>query len=130
MCPDKNCYELIKNFEGLKLHAYLDSVGVCTIGYGSILYRNNQPIHMGDIITEAIAEELLEWEVTKKSTTVDGATKYLTLTQNQFNALTSFAYNAGIGALLSSTVVDFFVTSHSRRSSAIASVIISPSWIG
>jgi len=80
-------------------------VGVWTIGYGSTLYRNNQPIHKGEVITEAIAEDLLEWEVTRKSTTVDGATKNVTLTQNQFNALTSFAYNVGIGGLLSSTLL-------------------------
>ena len=50
------------------------------------------------------AESLLEWQVNLKAIAVNHAVQ-TTLKQNQFDALVSFAYNAGIGALLSSTLL-------------------------
>ena len=70
MKPDNNCYELIKNFEGLRLTAYQDVAGIWTIGYGSILYKNGMPVKSGDTITESDAFVLLQWEVDLKSDAV------------------------------------------------------------
>ena len=104
MTPDSACYGFIKKWEGLNLNAYQDSAGIWTIGYGSILYQNNIPVKQGDNITMDTAESLLEWEVNLKAIAVNHAIQ-ASINQNQFNALVSFAYNAGIGALLSSTLL-------------------------
>lgn len=104
MTPDSTCYGFIKKWEGLNLNAYQDSAGIWTIGYGSILYQNNIPVKKGDNITMDTAESLLEWEVNLKAIAVNHAIQ-ATINQNQFDALVSFAYNAGIQALLSSTLL-------------------------
>ena len=105
MSPDQKCYDFIKGWEGFKTTAYRDSAGIWTIGYGSILYKDHTPVKSGDVVTPEKAEELIEWEVNMKSKTVDAGTSGVGLNQNQYNALVSFAYNAGSGALLSSSLL-------------------------
>jgi lysozyme len=105
MAPDKVCFDFIKSREGLKLKAYQDSAGIWTIGYGSIHYEDGKPIKRGDTITQERADKLLEAEIILKSIKVNAAIKSTKLTQNQYNALVSFAYNVGTGALLSSTLL-------------------------
>lgn len=105
MIPDKACFDFIKSREGLRLAAYQDSAGIWTIGYGTILYKDNLPVRKGDTITLNQAEQLIEDEITSKSKKVNAAIIPAVLNQHQFNALVSFAYNAGIGALLSSTLL-------------------------
>jgi lysozyme len=105
MVPDSSCYDFIKNKEGLSLRGYKDSAGVWTIGYGTIMYQNHIPVAPGDVITIEQAESLLTWEVTAKGIAVNNALGDTNLNQNQFNALVSFTYNLGVGALLSSTLL-------------------------
>jgi len=80
---------LIRHFEGKRLKAYQDSVGVWTIGYGHT--TNVKP---GQVITEDEAEELLrfdlEWVEKAILRNVD-----VPLTQEQFDALATFIYNLG-----------------------------------
>lgn len=112
--PSDDCYELIRHFEGLRdigsdgrIRAYLDPVGIPTIGWGTIQYKNGRKVKMGDVISIAEAEELLEWEVGEKARAVAGmiAASEIRLTQGQFDALVSFAYNLGTGALSGSTLL-------------------------
>lgn len=105
MTPDKVCFDFIKSREGLQLKAYKDSAGIWTVGYGSIHYEDGTPIKRGVVITQDRADKLLEAEIVLKSLKVNAAIKSVKLTQNQFNALVSFAYNVGTGALLSSTLL-------------------------
>ena len=90
---------LIKSFEGLKLQAYIDAVGILTIGYG----HTGLDVHKGMTITEAQATDLLYKDLTSFESAV---TKLITipLNQNQFDALVSFTYNVGVGSLESSTL--------------------------
>lgn len=101
------CVNLIKEFEGLSLKAYHDSIdkqGIDTIGFGSITYENGKPVKVGDPdITEQRAIELLTWEVNKKAKLIDSMLRD-DLTPNQFAALISFAYNLGEGSLKGSTL--------------------------
>lgn len=99
MTPSPACIALIKRFEGCKLEAYRDSVGVPTIGYG-----HTKNVHMGDRITQAEADAFLAQDVKEHA---DGVLPLLLVqvTQGQFDALVSFAFNLGVGALKRSTLL-------------------------
>lgn len=101
----QNGLDFIKRHEGCILHAYLDGGGVPTIGYGTIRYANGSPVEMGQVITQEQAENYLMYEAKAKSIKVDEYTKSVTLTQNQFDALVSLAYNIGVGAFRKSTLL-------------------------
>jgi GH24 family phage-related lysozyme (muramidase)/N-acetylmuramoyl-L-alanine amidase CwlA len=103
--PDQQCIDFIKSKEGLRLQAYQDSAGIWTIGYGTIKFDNNRPVQKGDVITLAQAEQLLAKEIIEKSSKVNAALKPIQLSKNKYNALVSFAYNVGIGALIKSTLL-------------------------
>lgn len=97
-------YKLIQSFEGLKLQAYQDSVGIWTIGYGNINYENGTKVKKGDKITQERADQLFKYFADRFAGQVDAAiTK--TVTQNQFNSMVSLAYNIGIGAFQKSTLL-------------------------
>ena len=90
---------LIKSFEGLRLKAYQDAVGVWTIGYGTT--RGVKP---GQEISEAQAEALLKTDLNRFEQAVNQAVR-VPINDNQFAALVSFTYNVGSGALRSSTLL-------------------------
>jgi len=97
--------DLIKGFEGLKLNAYLCSAGVPTIGYGSTFYPDKKPVKMGDKLkNKQEAEELLKATLLNFESGVSGLLFNVELKQNQFDALVSFAFNLGVGALAKSTL--------------------------
>ena len=92
--------KLIKEFEGLRLHAYRCSANVLTIGYG----HTGSWIQEDSEITEIEAEELLKKDC---QVFVDGVNRLVKvqINQNQFDALVSFAFNLGLGALSGSTLL-------------------------
>ena len=98
-------YKLVKGFEGYRLEAYKDSAGVWTIGHGTIMYPDGKRVKEGDTITPIFADACLRWEVDMKTKSVAAFVSNAILTQNQFDALVSFAYNVGVGALESSTLL-------------------------
>lgn len=98
-------YNLIKEFEGLKLKPYLCSAGVPTIGYGNTFYENGTKVKLTDApITKERAEILFKSLAGKFAVKVVPLIKK-PITQNQFNALVSFAYNVGVTALQNSTLL-------------------------
>src|ERR1700761_3494421 len=100
-----NGKSVIKKFEGLSLNAYRDSVGVWTIGYGSTRYHDGKVVMPGDkLASEEQASILFSNTLGQYE---DAVNKHVTvrLTQNQFDALVSFAYNEGTDALKSSTLL-------------------------
>jgi lysozyme len=90
---------LIKYFEGLRTKAYLDSVGIPTIGYG-----HTKGVKLGMMITETKAEELLKKDLEYFENKVLDLVK-VNLLQNQFDALVSFTFNLGEGSLKKSTLL-------------------------
>jgi lysozyme len=98
--------ELIKSFEGLRLQSYRDSAGVWTIGYGTTVYPNGQRVQAGDTITEAQANEYFEHDFQNFAS---GVSKLVTVpvNPNQIAAMTSLAYNIGLGAFENSTLLRF-----------------------
>ena len=96
---DEEGLNLIKRWEGLRLEAYLCSANVWTIGYGHT--RTAKP---GMKITEKRANELLREDVRKFENLINRIVT-VSLTQNQFNALVSWAFNVGEGAVRNSTLI-------------------------
>lgn len=92
--------EVIKRFEGLKLEAYRCPAGVLTIGYG----HTGADVKEGMRITEEQAEEFLRSDLRHIERRVQQLVT-APLTQGQFDALVSFAYNVGLGALERSTLL-------------------------
>jgi lysozyme len=96
----ERCLNLIKEYEGCMLKAYLCPALVWTIGYG----QTGKDIVEGLVWTQEQADNALASTVTKFT---DGVTSLLKVpvTQNQFDALVSFAYNVGLGSLAKSTLL-------------------------
>lgn len=91
--------DLIKQYEGLKLEAYLCPAGIPTIGYG-----HTMGVKLGQKITEGQANTFLDQDYLLAEKEVKGAVK-VPLTENQLGALTSFVFNLGIGKLKGSTLL-------------------------
>ncbi len=99
--------DLIARFEGCRLEAYRDAVGVWTIGYGHTSMAGPPQVRPGMRITKAQAREILRRDVTRFARDVARVLgpHAAALTDNQFGALVSFAYNVGIGNLKRSSVL-------------------------
>lgn len=91
--------DLIKQFEGLYLKAYRCPAGVPTIGYG-----HTAGVAMGQTITQQQADDYLRRDVRQFERAVSRLVT-VPLTQGQFDALVSFAFNLGDGALAQSTML-------------------------
>ena len=91
--------ELIKHFEGCRLDAYKCPAEVWTVGYG----HTGPEVVPGYSITQPVADQLLRDDLDRFEkaviTNIDVA-----LDQCEFDALVSFTYNCGAGALAESTL--------------------------
>ena len=97
--------DLVKEFEGLheilpdgRIKAYVDPVNVVTIGWG-----HTEGVSLGDIITVAEAEAFLKQDLEEAGKDVSKDVQ-VSLTDNQFAALTSFVFNVGPAAFANSTM--------------------------
>ncbi|RTM20134.1 lysozyme [Enterobacter bugandensis] len=95
---------LIKEFEGCRLTAYQDSVGVWTIGYGWTQPVEGKPIRAGMTIKQETAERLLKTGLVSYENDVSRLVK-VRLKQGEFDALVSFTYNLGARSLSTSTLL-------------------------
>lgn len=91
-------FNLIKKYEGLRLHACVCPTGVLTIGYGHTGRVDGREIQKDMEITQAKAEELLREDLAVFEKGVSEAI-HVPLYQAQFDALVSFSYNLGLGNL-------------------------------
>jgi len=101
-------YSFLKKYEEgdqAALTAYNDGYGTWTIGWGSIYnYDQNRRVMPGDQIDQATADRWLILEAKQKMDQVKKLVK-VTINNNQLISLSSFAYNEGISALESSTLL-------------------------
>ena len=108
---------LICSFEGIKLKAYDDGVGVWTIGFGTTIYPNGIKVKKGDTCTEAQAKAYMAHDLKKFESAVNSAVT-VSINQNQFDALVSLAYNIGKGAFEKSTLLKILNESDYKGASA------------
>lgn len=104
MTPSKAAFDSIKRFEGCRLTAYPDpgSGGdPWTVGWGA----TGTGIKKGVTWTQGQADARLEHDVNTFATKVSALLKTAPTTQSQYDALVSFAFNVGIGALKESTLL-------------------------
>jgi lysozyme len=98
---NKTSLSLIESFEGLKLSAYQDSVGVWTIGWG-----HTKGVKRGQKITREEAEEFLREDLAEAAHGVEKAIK-VDIGDNEFGACVSLAFNIGVGAFAGSSIVRY-----------------------
>ena len=92
--------DLIKQFEGLELEAYICPAGKVTLGYGS----TGPDIKLGMKWTKEQAEDRLKNDLGTFSKGVRNLIKVV-LNENQFSAVVALAYNIGLGNFKSSTLL-------------------------
>ncbi len=92
-------WDLLKKREGLRLHAYPDSGGKLTIGYG-----HTNGVREGDAITREKADLFLLLDLDEASRCVNTHV-HVPLNPNQFSALVIFTFNVGCNAFTNSTLV-------------------------
>lgn len=97
--------KLIAKFEGLRLRSYQDTGGIWTIGYGSTRDPfTGIAVKEGDRISKATALEWLKKEIEQRQIAIRKLVK-VPITSNQLAAITSLAYNIGLGAFQKSTLL-------------------------
>ena len=100
---------LIKNFEGLRLIAYLDSVGIPTIGYG-----HTKGVKLGMKITEMGARQMLIDDLAIAAAGVNRAIKK-PMTDYEFGAFLSLTHNIGVGGRQANGRLNGFLGSTAAR---------------
>ena len=111
MKTSKTGLDLIKTFEGCRLKAFKCPADVWTIGYG----HTGSDVKQGMVITQAEADRLLQQDLERfEKNVMKFANKYH-WTQNEFDALVSFAFNVGS--------IDQLVSNGNRTKAQIADAI-------
>jgi len=88
--------QMIKEFEGCRLNAYLCPAGVPTIGFGNTRYPDGMSVKMGDSITQQRADQMLNLEIEHTVDILSKSVPYWNeMNVNQQSALISFAFNLG-----------------------------------
>lgn len=85
---------LVKEFEGCMLTAYVDAVGIWTIGYG-----NTSHAKKGLTITQTQAEAWLKEDLKTAEKAVEKWQAHYSFNENEASALISFTFNCGAGSL-------------------------------
>jgi len=96
----QNGLNLTEQFEGLRLTAYQDSVGVWTIGYG----HTGNDVRPGLTITQQQANNLLMQDTQSAAAAVNRLVT-VAINQDEFDALVDFTFNLGQNALAGSTLL-------------------------
>lgn len=100
--PSPALVDFVAGWESLRTEAYLDAVGIPTIGYG-----RTSNVNMGDTCTP---EQAMDWLRRTLNDTANRLSPFLVRepSQQQFDALASLAYNVGVAALGQSGLIRLF----------------------
>ena len=120
--PSKNGFLFIKGFEGLAQYAHNIGDGVLTIGYGCTdRYDgdNYRKLKANEPVSDELASEVFATSVVENygiplinKLEADG----IVVSQNEFDALLSFVYNAGLGSLTASAIYSNLKTGNKQAS--------------
>lgn len=108
MRVNKATINLVKEFEGYRPEAYLDPVGVCTIGYGTTAMAG---VGIVPVIGMAITKEEAEWYLEQAvNNFADMIEPLFTVepNENEFGAFVSLSYNIGPTAFRKSSAIRHF----------------------
>ena len=94
----------IKILEGCQLQAYQDSATVWTIGFGNTAYLKHFKNPRNIVISQSTADQLLNSDLTPVLNAVMSCVVQ-TLKPNQYASLCAFAFNVGITAFQTSTLL-------------------------
>ena len=94
---------IIREFEGFREQAYVDTDGTPVIGYG-LSKVDGRKVRLGDRISVAKADSVLSQQVLDLQEQIESMVT-VELNSNQLSALSSFAFNVGIYGLQSSTLL-------------------------
>lgn len=105
MKTSKKGRDFIRDAEGAKHLPYKDTAGLDTIGVGHLITADEKAAGLYQhAITDEEVDALLEKDLEHTENAVNALLK-VHVTQNQFDALVSFAFNLGAGALKQSTLL-------------------------
>ena len=116
MITSEEGIKLIKHFEGCRFNPYLCSAMVWTVGYGHVLYPEQNRLKLSERKTFPLqkshdrkwtqkeVDDLLRHDLQRFERGIHRLLPSVPLKQNQFDALVSFAFNLGLGTLQRSTV--------------------------
>ncbi len=90
--------EIARRFEGCRLNAYQDPVGIWTIGYG------HTPAQAGQVIDQDTAESLLLADMKTAATAAMRLCPDLVARPNCLEAVSDFVFNLGTGRLQASSL--------------------------
>lgn len=99
--------EHIKRWEGLRLKAYLCPGGAWTVGYGHTSAAGAPLTVKGMVVDAGRAEAMLRQDLRRYEAAVAAAAPGAALSDNQFSALVSFAYNVGLEVFQKSRIPAF-----------------------
>ena len=97
--------ERIKDFEGFSSTSYLCVAKIPTIGWGNTFYEDGTKVKLGDQISKTDALKLLEVVANRDFADKIFPSIKVKVSQSQFDAMVSLAYNIGAGAFLKSTLL-------------------------
>ena len=98
--------DLVKSFEGCKLKAYMPTPNDRpTIGYGATFHADGRAVKMGEVWTQAQADDAFDHDIQKFGASVEKLLVGFDTDAAQFGAMVSFAYNLGANALGRSTLL-------------------------
>ena len=101
ICNDQGI-ALIKRFESCRLQAYLDAVGIPTIGWG----HTGPEVHLGLVWLQQQADDVFMQDLLHKAEIpLNSMLAGFDLSGNQYSALCSLTYNIGSGAFRGSTLL-------------------------
>lgn len=115
--PPIGARELLRSMEGDKLRAYLDSGGKPTIGTGSTFMPQGGPVHMGQVITQAQDDALLDKQIMAWVSVIARAIQ-ANLTHDAGSVLVSFIHQMGVNALPGSVLADMINAGLLNRAAA------------
>ena len=99
----KIAVDIIKEFEGFKDYAYIDTDGTPVIGYG-LSRIDGTPVQIGDRISHSQAEAALNAHLREIDRELKKAVE-VELNNRQLSALASISFNVGVDAIAKSTLV-------------------------